>query len=190
MKFEKQISNIIGFDDGPFDREARCPVPVVGAVYASMRLDGVLVGEIERDGRDATDVLADLVSKSKFFEHAQLIMLQGIAMAGFNVVDAIGLHHRLGLPVLVVARRNPDWESIREALVSRIENGRKKWRLIEKLGPMEPIDRVFVQRVGVSPGQAADTISRFSIHSHIPEPVRTAHLIAGAMVHGVSKGRP
>ena len=187
---EKRISNIIGFDDAPFNRESKCPVSIVGAVYANMRLDGVLIGKVERDGQDATDVLSALVGHSKFLEHTQLIMLQGIALAGFNVVDAIGLNDRLGLPVLVVSRRFPNMKAIRDALVSRIANGHKKWALIERLGPMEPVNRVYVQRVGISIAQAADIISRFSIYSHIPEPIRTAHLIAGALVHGVSKGNP
>ena len=186
----KQISNIIGFDDAAFDRKDPCPVSVVGTVYAGVRLDGVLIGKVEKDGQDATDVLAAMVGNSKFKEHAQLIMLQGITLAGFNVIDAIGLHDRLGLPVLVVSRRRPNMNAIRNALLNHIANGRNKWRHIERLGPMEAVNKVFVQRVGIASNQAVDIISRFSIHSHIPEPIRTAHLIAGALVHGVSKGNP
>lgn len=47
------ISNVIGFDDAPFDRNTWDKVRIVGTVYAGPRLDGVLIGEIERDGFDA-----------------------------------------------------------------------------------------------------------------------------------------
>jgi endonuclease V-like protein UPF0215 family len=38
--------------------------------------------------------------------------------------------------------------------------------------------------------QTAAVIKRFAVHSHIPEPIRTAHLIAGALVEGQSRGHP
>ena len=187
---QKRFSNLIGFDDAPFVRNDSGPVPIVGAVYAGPRFDGVLIDRITRDGRDATQTMVNMVSESKFNGHAQLIMLQGITMAGFNVVDVAQLHDQLGLPILVIARHRPDMTAIREALVTRIAGGREKWTLIEQLGPMEPVGNVFVQRVGLSLDQAATTLERFAIHSHIPEPIRTAHLIAGALVEGQSRGNP
>jgi endonuclease V-like protein UPF0215 family len=32
-------------------------------------------------------------------------------------------------------------------------------------------------------------VERFALHSHIPEPLRTAHLIAGAIAEGQSRGK-
>jgi hypothetical protein len=187
---EKRYSNIIGFDDAPFAPGHVGMVPVVGAVYANLRFDGVLVGAVEKDGSDAAAQLAQLVANSKFAGHAQLIMLQGIALAGFNVVDVFQLHAELGLPVLVVARYQPDLEAVRRALLEQVPDGETKWALIEKLGPMEPVGKIYVQSVGLSLEAAADVVARFAVHSHIPEPVRTAHLIAGALVDGESRGNP
>ena len=186
----QRFSNLIGFDDAPFARNDSGPVAIVGAVYAGLRFDGVLIGQITRDGTDATQTLATMISQSKFNGHAQLIMLQGITMAGFNVVDVAQLYDQLGLPILVIARHRPDMTAIRSALGTRIAGGREKWALIERLGPMEPVGNVFTQRVGLSLDQTAALIERFAIHSHIPEPIRTAHLIAGALVEGQSRGNP
>jgi uncharacterized protein len=186
----RRFSNVIGFDDAPFPPEHRGPVKIVGAVFAQHRLDGVLVGEIEKDGNDATDQLAHLVRHSKFYQHARLIMLQGITMGGFNVVDIIGLHRQLDLPVLVVARRQPDREAIRRALLEHLPGGREKWALIEAAGAMEPAGDVFVQRVGLNLTQAIATTDQWSLHSRIPEPLRCAHLIAGAIATGQSRNRP
>ena len=116
-------------------------------------------------------------------------MMQGIALGGFNVVDIHGLHASLGIPVMVVARRAPRLEVIREALLTRVAGWRRKWALIERAGPMEPVGGVFVQRAGLSLEAAADVIRRFSVYGHIPEPLRVAHLIAGGVGTGESRGR-
>jgi len=185
---EKHYSNVVGFDDTPFSRDHQGNVKVVGTVYAGRRFDGVLIGEVAKDGSDAAAQLAELVAGSRFAGHIQLILLQGIALAGFNVVDVFELHDRLGLPILVVARRQPDMAAIRDALSTHIAQGDKKWAVIERLGSMEPMGRVFVQRVGLSREQASAVMTRFCIYGHIPEPLRTAHMIAGALVYGHSRG--
>ncbi|OFV86920.1 MAG: hypothetical protein A3J75_02615 [Acidobacteria bacterium RBG_16_68_9] len=183
------MSNTVGFDDAPFARAHRGQVRIVGAVFADLRFDGVLIGAVEKDGSDATDELVRLVRSSRFAEHVRLVLLQGIAFAGFNVVDVEGVHRRLGLPVLVVARRRPDLEAIEAALRARVPGGTEKWALIRSAGPMESVGGVFVQRAGLSLEQAEAVVSRLAVHGRIPEPLRVAHLIAGALADGESRGR-
>jgi hypothetical protein len=185
----RRFANVVGFDDAPFSFEEGVSVEVVGVVYARLRFTGVLVGEVAKDGDDAADVLARLVTGSKFAENLNLILLQGIALGGFNVVDVFALHERTGLPVLVVARRAPDVAAVREALLHNVPGGARKWALIERLGPMEPAGRVYVQRAGLTLEEAATVVELFSVEGHIPEPLRVAHLIAGALVEGESRGR-
>lgn len=104
------LSNAVGFDDAPFHRSHRGNVKIVGAVFAGSRMDGVLTGHIRRDGANAAKNIAALIESSRFREHIRLILLQGVALGGFNVVDANFLHHYLGLPVLVVARIGRTWK--------------------------------------------------------------------------------
>jgi uncharacterized protein len=91
--------------------------------------------------------------------------------------------------VLVVTRRRPDWGAIRSALLDHVRGGERKWRLIERVGPMEPLEGLFVQRAGLSPSEAQGLLRRFSITSRLPEPLRTAHLIAGGIAGGESVHR-
>jgi endonuclease V-like protein UPF0215 family len=183
------FTHLVGFDDAPFPPAYRGAVLVVGTVYGGEQLAGVLSGTVDRDGSDATRVLAELVASSRFYPQLHAVLLQGIALAGFNVVDIHGLHDRLGLPVLVVARRRPDRAAVRAALLDHVIGGADKWRLIERTGEMEPLAGVYVQRVGIGRDQAEGLIHASARYGRIPEPLRAAHLIAGGIGTGHSRGR-
>lgn len=185
----RNLSHAIGIDDAPFSRDHRGDVTVIGAVFAGDRLEGVLSSKVRRDGANATDRVATMIDESRFRAHLGVVLLQGIALAGFNVIDIRVLNERLGLPVLVVARHQPDMQSIRRALLEKVPGGRRKWRLIEKTGPMEPIDNLWIQRAGLDLDQARALLTRFTLTGNLPEPVRTAHLIAGGITTGESSHR-
>ena len=95
----KPIANVVGFDDAPFAYEHRGDIRLVGAVCARTRLDGVLSGTIRRDGVNATATMTELVRGGRFRGHIRAVLLQGIAVGGFNVVDIHGLHEALNVPV-------------------------------------------------------------------------------------------
>lgn len=184
-----RLSHIVGFDDAPFPRAYRGDVLLVGAVYSGLRLEGVLSTTVRRDGANSTEKLATMIEQSRFSGQLQGLLLQGIAFAGFNVVDLTWLHERLGVPIVAVARKAPDMDAVRRALLTKVPGGPHKWKLIERLGPMEPAAGVFVQRVGVSLNDVASLLRRLAINSALPEPLRTAHLIAGGIALGESRHR-
>jgi endonuclease V-like protein UPF0215 family len=190
--------NVIGFDDGPFPRAHRGDVLLVGVVTSRTRMDGVVAGKIRRDGANATASMIELVRRSQFIEHIQAVLLQGIAVGGFNVVDTHALHAALGVPVLVVTRRRPDMSEVRRALFSgdppdrpRVRGAQRKWRLIQAAGELEELKepRLWVQRIGLTLAQARDLVRATTLHGNLPEPLRLAHLIAGGITTGKSRGR-
>ena len=183
------FSHVIGVDDAPFLREHRGRVLVVAVAYAGLRLEGVLSTHVRRDGADATRAIAARLGDSRFRAHTRLVMFQGIALAGFNVVDIHGLREALGIPVLVVARRPPRLGAMRAALLDHVPGGARKWALIEKAGPMEAAAGVMVQRAGLSLAEASVAIEHLAVNGRIPEPLRVAHLIAGGVTTGQSRGR-
>jgi endonuclease V-like protein UPF0215 family len=185
-----RLSHVVGFDDAPFERAHRGNVMVVGAVYAGPKLEGVLSCRVRRDGANATRAIASCVSKSRFGIQLHAILLQGIAFAGFNVVDVAALHEATGIPVVVVSRRRPDLERIRSALTRHVPGGMRKWALIERAGPMESVAGVFVQRAGISRDDADRLLRGLQLSGKLPEPLRTAHLIAGGVTLGESRSRP
>lgn len=191
---------------------------LVGVVSSGTRIDGIVSGKIRRDGANATRVMVDLVRASQFGSHLQALMLQGIAVGGFNVVDVHGLRAALGIPVLVVTRRPPDMAAVKRALFSgtprdrpRVIGAARKWALIESAGTMEVLGesrrsqrravadaptglrtaapRLWIQRAGLSLDAARKLVADTTLHGNIPEPLRVAHLIAGGITTGKSRGR-
>ncbi|MBK8254789.1 MAG: DUF99 family protein [Polyangiaceae bacterium] len=185
----KRWSHVIGVDDAPFSKEYRGNVLVVGVAMAGARVDGVLSSHVRRDGRNAADALVQMILPSQFYAHLHAILLQGIALAGFNVVDIHQLSQALDRPVLVMARHAPDMNAVKKALLLRVRGGKAKWKLIEKAGPMERVGNVFVQRAGLTLDEAGALLQTFSTHGNVPEPLRLAHLIAGGVTTGRSRGR-
>lgn len=189
LTLARRFSNSIGIDDAPFDRRHRGDVAIVGAVFTRTRLDGVITGKLRKDGANATKAIAELVEGSPFAEHAQVLLLGGITLGGFNVVDIHALHRRLAMPVLVLTRKRPRFRVIRQTLLDKVRGGARKWALIEKAGEMQPCAGLWVQRAGLELDQAAQVIRDLTVHGKLPEPVRVAHLLAGAYAEGCSRGR-
>jgi len=183
------ITNVIGFDDAPFPKMHRGDVLLVGVVCAKTRLDGVLSSRVRRDGRNSTARMIALIERSQFKDTIRAVLLQGIAVAGFNVVDVHELHRQLRVPVVVVARRVPDYDSIRRALFARVPGAKRKWSLIESIGTPEPMRSIYVQRIGISRSDTLDLLRATTLHGNLPEALRLAHLIAGGVTTGVSRGR-
>jgi len=185
----RRFSHVLAFDDAPFERSHRGNVRVIGVAFSDLRVEGVLSDAVRRDGANATDVLARMVSGSQFGAHTSAVLLQGIALGGFNVVDIHALHERLGVPVLVVARRAPDYDAIEAALLGHVPGGKRKWALIQRAGHMEPCAGLHAQRAGLTLPEAEALVQRLCVQGKIPEPLRLAHLIAGGLATGQSRGR-
>jgi endonuclease V-like protein UPF0215 family len=115
QRWARRLSNVIGFDDAPHVRGSEGRVGLIGCVCSGPRLDIVVRDSVQKDGDDATAVMARLV-KDKDLTHVRAVLLQGITFAGFNVVDIHGLAKQLDLPVLVVARKKPRLSLIFEAV--------------------------------------------------------------------------
>ena len=183
-----RVIRVIGFDDAPFERHGKIPVPVAGVVCATDRFEGMLWDHVEPDGFDANEVLAARLESSKFHEQLHAIFLDGVAVAGFNVVDVPALSLRLDLPVITVMRRRPDWTAI-EAALQNVDNPEEKRSTMKRAGEIHQGDHIFFQSFALSSETARKLLSFTTREGHIPEPIRLAHLIARAVVTGESGRR-
>jgi hypothetical protein len=150
-------------------------------------MDGLLTSAVTEDGDDATSCLVNMITPSPFFEQIQLILLGGVTLGGFNFVDVFELHQRTERPVMVVVRKFPDGDSIKKALANVPDHVRKR-EMLRHTPTLQQVNGLWVQAVGLSNEEAAASLVASTLHGHFPEPLRVAHLIAGGVTRGRSKG--
>ena len=183
---------IMGIDDSPFSKRTK-NVLLIGAVFRSgLYLEGVLSCWIKKDGLDATPKIIKMVNKSKHKGQLRILMLNGIAVGGFNVIDLEKLHKKTGFPVIVIIRKKPNFADIKKAL-SRFKDAKKRFNLIKKAGEVRELAingrRMYYQICGIDRKMAEEAIKISATHSIIPEPIRAAHIIGSGVVLGETKGR-
>ncbi|HIH05424.1 TPA: DUF99 family protein [Candidatus Woesearchaeota archaeon] len=183
----KKEIRFVGIDDSPYTKGDKSSLLIATFFRGGLALDGVMSCSAAVDGDDATERMAGMILKSKFRRQVQCIFLDGIAVAGFNVVDVQELHRKTGMPVIVVMRRYPDLEGMRRALVKMGQE--RKFEVIQKAGPITRINSICIQSFGLSPGEAKEFLDIACTRSFLPEPIRVAHLIAAGVVKGESRGR-
>ena len=188
----KPKSRFLGIDDGPF-RFGDEDVPLVGvAVQAPSYIEGVLMTLAHVDGHDATERILGMVRGSRYREGLRMVLLNGIAVGGFNVIDVDALHRELGVPVVTVTRKAPDLDAIRGALRRKFEDWEERWALIEGHTIEEVTTRhtpLHVTYVGATRHEVVEALALTTVRGALPEPLRVAHLVAAAMVKGESHGR-
>lgn len=184
----KREIRIVGFDDASFDKFADSEVMVIGAVFrGGLWLEGVMTDAVAVDGDDATSILIKMVGRSRFKSQLQCIMLDGIALGGFNIVDIELLSEKTKIPVIAVMRDYPEFEKMHAAL-RKLGKG-DKIGLLEKAGEIHKAEEIYFQVTGMTVEKAREMLKMTSTRAQIPEPVRVAHLIGAGIGKGESTGR-
>ncbi len=184
----KQGIRVLGVDDSPFKRCDKTAL-VVGVVCRKesggqgLIVEGVLSTRVSVDGDDGAQRLCKMLIKSRFKRELHAIMLNGIMLAGFNVVDINELGVRTGLPVLALTRKKPNPGAVEKA-VKNTGNWEAKLARIKSAGTTKRLEGWHAQFSGTDLNGARDIIRIFG-----NGPVRLAHIIASGIVYGESHGR-
>jgi len=140
-KIKKEL-RILGVDDGPFNKFKDKDCLVVATVFRGGNyMDGLLSTRVEVDGTDSTKKLITMIKKSSNLEQLRCIMLDGIALAGFNVVNIQELSKKTKLPVIVIIRKKPNFKKIISALKKADKRtARKKLEFMKKAGKIYSVE--------------------------------------------------
>ncbi|MEM4152500.1 MAG: DUF99 family protein [Candidatus Pacearchaeota archaeon] len=194
IKNIKREIRILGIDDAPFNKFKDKKVLVVGTVFrGGLYMDALLSCYIKVDGDDSTKKLIELVKKTKHLEQLKCIMINGISLGGFNVIDINELHKKTKLPVIVIIRHKPNFTKILKALKKANKTKAiKRFELMKKAGKPLPLllknKKIYFQVAGISAKTAKEIIKISSTHGSIPEPLRISHIIASGIILGESRG--
>lgn len=187
----KQNIRVIGIDDGPFTFKNRSTVVIGVVVRGKSYVEGIIKSRIKIDGDDATDALKKMVLKSRFADQVRIVMLDGITLGGFNIIDIDELHKSIEIPVISITRDLPDEEKVKEALIKYFDDWERRVEIIER-HPLVEVETdykpVYIKFCGIEEEEAKRAVKNSIVRGCIPEPVRLAHMIASAFVLGESRG--
>ncbi len=189
----KRYKRVFGIDDGPFSRDSDSRAPLVGVMARfDGYMEGLAVRSVAVDGTDSTETVLSMF-EAHFSSQIDYIMLDGITVAGFNVCDIVRISNETGRPVICVTRKDPDLERMAEAIrkyftdsferISTLTSTEVK-RVVLKTG-----SPLYINVAGCSKDEAVEAIERSIIRGNIPEPIRMAHMIAGAIKNGENRGK-
>lgn len=149
-------------------------------------VEGVLSCMVSTNGTDATAKIVSMIRRSRFAEQIKIVALNGIAIAGLNVVDAAKASAALGAEFAIMVRHRP-----RKALLI----GALK-KLASKTG--EDVSGR-IARVDAASRYPAYKACGFFVQSrtrmdnalckNVFEALRISHLIARGVSTGESAGR-
>jgi endonuclease V-like protein UPF0215 family len=182
--------HLLGVDDGPFRKGQLEPVPIVAVMMeGSDRVEAVARTSFPVDGDGVTAFLSVWIASLRVRASLQGIVLGGITIAGLCVVDIAALADAVGVPTLVVNRRDPRNHSLHEALDAAGLSERKA--LVDVTpGAFEARPGLWLAHAGIERAGALELVEASLGKSKLPEPLRVAHLVARALAWGESRGRP
>ena len=184
----KKEIRLLGIDDAPFDKFKDKKTLILGVFFrGGSSVDGVLSEVVDVDGDDSSLKIIRMVKTSKFYTQLRAIMLKGIAVGGFNLIDISEISKKTKVPVIVVMRRLPDRERIARILTKLGKKHRIK--LMEKAGRIHKAGNLYIQYSGTTLAKAKEILRISCNRGHIPEPIRVAHLMAGGVKLGQSRGK-
>ena len=188
---KKQI-RILAIDDSPFKfKDKYCTI--IGVVMRGGEyLECVLSNKLKIDGNEATTTCKEMIKNTKHKKQLKVVMLDGVALGGFNIVDIYELYESTKIPVITITRDKPNFDKIKVALSMHFKDWNERWMILKR-GEMYTLETshnpIYVKCTGISIQDAKEIINISTIRGAIPEPIRVAHIIASGITRGESYGK-
>ena len=176
---------VIGVDDAPFFKFSKGNVLIIGVVMRKKLVEGVISNYIKIDGMDSTQKIIEMINSSKFAPQSKIVMINGIALGGFNVIDVEKLSKFF--PVIIISRKKPNYKKIENAL-KHFKDGSERFETIKKAGKPKKCGDIYFQS-SIDEKEACKYIKEYSYYSNIPEPIRIAHIIGAGIILGENRQR-
>jgi len=179
---------LLGIDDAAFDKFKDKSAIVIGTVFRGGDfMDGLVSCTVTVDGNDATENIANMINNCKFKVQIRAVLIDGIAVGGFNVINVAELNKLTGLSILIIMRNYPDIDKIKMTLKKL--GMKEKIALLEIAGEIYSYNKIHYQVYGAEKSDAEEILKISCTHSDIPEPIRIAHIIGSGLTFGESRGR-
>jgi uncharacterized protein len=144
-------------------------------------IDGFIFGQCTVGGDDATDSILEMYSRLER-DDINFIMISGLIIAMYNIIDIVRIWKETGLPVIDVTYRESN--GIEDAIRRHFPNSYQlKVEQYLKLGKRYQMTlhtghNIYLRTEGCSQKEAKKLLDELSLQGAIPEPLRVAQLLA------------
>jgi uncharacterized protein len=182
----KQGVRYIGITSGPINKGKKSLL--VGIIFRDNYIEGLLSSTIDVDGTNSTRKIIKMVKRSRFNGQIRILVLNGIALAGLNIIDPDLLEKALGMRVILLNRRRQNAKELISALrkFSRtkkidVEN---RITIVKRYASVKPevVNGLFLQST-----VEMSYVKKFAEKWF--EAIRISHIIASGISKGESTGR-
>lgn len=147
-------------------------------------LEAARLGRVRVDGTDGTARVVALLRSLGRLDGVRAVLLDGAVVGGFNVLDLDRILRAVGVPVVAVTRRPPDFARIGRALRRWFPRSAERRLALLRQHRLYPVptggEPILAAASGCSAKDAAWLVRRTTVRGYWPEPLRLAHLLASA----------
>lgn len=143
-------------------------------------IDGMAFGSATIEGDDAMD---SIISMHRSLERDDIncILLDGLVISMYNIVDGERVASETGLPVLAITFE--DSMGLEDSIKRHFDDWQYKLEQYQRLGKREKITlktgkNLFIRYWGLSQKRAVAILNSFTLQGSVPEPIRVAKLAA------------
>jgi|ERR1051326_2936365 endonuclease V-like protein UPF0215 family len=150
-------------------------------------IDGIVFGKTSIEGNDATDSIQSMYATLQRTD-INCIILDGLIISMFNIVDANHLSIVTGLPVIAVTF--DDSSGIEDSIRHRFNDWEERVEMYRGLGQRERVSLgtgkdLFIRYWKLEKSAATAILNSFTLQGSVPEPIRLAKLCARACAHAL-----
>ena len=151
-------------------------------------IDGMAFGSATIEGDDATDNMISIHS-SFARDDINCIMLDGLVISMYNIIDGERITATTGLPVVAITFE--DSTGLEGNIKRHFDNWQHKLEQYRKLGKRERVmlrtgKIVFIRHWGLSRKSAVAILNSFTLQGSLPEPIRVAKIAARSYANALN----
>ncbi len=151
-------------------------------------IDGLIFGNSTLKGDDSTE---NIISMYKALKRNDIncIMLNGLIISMYNIVDGQKICDKIGLPIIAITFK--DSKGVEDNIRDLFTYDRNlKLEQYKKLGKRKQIlldtgKSIFIRHWGLTLNDSITILNSFTLQGSVPEPLRVAKLAARANIQGV-----
>ena len=151
---------------------------------ADMMVDGFTFSTVKVGGMDATQKIIEM-HEALNRDDINVFLLNGCVISWYNVIDLHHLTDVTGLPLICVTYKES--EGLEKYFKEYFpEDWQHRIEVYHRNGPRTPLRLhtghiIHVRFLNVSEEEALKLLNKFTIHGAVPEPLRTARLLARSL---------